>query len=237
MSSRVLGVAAHPDDLEWYAGGTIAKLVSEGADVTFVVCTDGDKGTYDPEAGPLQLAATRRTEQQNAARILGIREVVFLGDADGELEANKELRKRLAGLYRRYRPDLLLASDPWKRYELHPDHLAAGRAALDARVAAKMPLYHPELRDEGMHVWAIPEIWLFNPDVPNHYVQVDDTFEDQLRALAQHKSQRTVWDAVARDHLEHLAMENGKRCGAKYAEAFHKLVIEGALVLAEGTNG
>jgi LmbE family N-acetylglucosaminyl deacetylase len=231
-----LGVGAHPDDLEWYAGGSIARLKRDGAEITFVICTDGEKGSYDPQTDPRQLAIQRRAEQRDAAKRLGIDAIVFLGLADGELEANADLRKQLAALYRKYQPDLLLAFDPWKRYELHPDHLAAGRAALDARIAAKMPLFYPELFEQGLAAWAIGEMWLFNAAAPNHFVDVGATRELQRRALEQHRSQTTVWDDAARAFIERTSRENGKAIGVEYGEAFRRIVIEGALVVAEGTQ-
>ncbi len=233
MSGRqVLAVGAHPDDLEWYAGATIAKLARDGAEITFVICTDGEKGSYDPNADPRELAVQRKAEQRAAADALGIREVIFLGHADGELETTPELRQQLATIYREHQPELLLTFDPWKRYELHPDHLAAGRAALDARLAAKMPLYYPETRERA---WAIRELWLFNADQPNYFVDVGETLELQQRALALHRSQTTVWDDAARAFIGNNARENGKRIGVQAAETFRRIVIEGALVVAEGT--
>jgi LmbE family N-acetylglucosaminyl deacetylase len=231
MGQRVLGVSAHPDDLEWYAGATIAKLARAGAEITFVVCTNGEKGSYDPAADLRQLADQRKLEQRDAASALGVKEVIFLGHPDGELEANAELRRQLAALYRVHRPELLLAFDPWKRYELHPDHLAAGRAALDARIAAKMPLYYPDLPDRA---WAVGELWLFNADAPNHFVDVGETLEQQQRALALHRSQTTIQDEAARVFLDKNAREYGKQIGVQFAEAFRRIVIEGALVVAEG---
>lgn len=235
MIKHVMGVGAHPDDLEWYAGGTIAKLAHDGAEITFVICTDGDKGSYAPQTDPVQLAARRRIEQRNAAKLFGVAEIIFLGHADGELQADTELRKKLALVYRKYQPDLLLTFDPWKRYELHPDHLAAGQAALDARIAAKMPLFYPDSREQGLAAWAIGELWLFNADAPNHFVDVGATLEVQRRALEQHRSQTTVWDEPARAFIELQARENGKSIGVEYAEAFRRIVIEGALVVAKGT--
>jgi LmbE family N-acetylglucosaminyl deacetylase len=233
MGKRVMGVGAHPDDLEWYAGATIAKLARDGAEITFVICTDGEKGSFDSGADSRQLAAQRNAEQRAAARALGVREVIFLGYADGALEATSALRKELATLYRRYQPDLLLTFDPWKRYELHPDHLAAGHAALDARLVAKMPLHYPITRESA---WAIRELWLFNADEPNRFVDVGETLELQHRALTLHRSQTTVWDDAARAFIENRARENGSRIGVQFAEAFRRIVIEGALVVAEGTN-
>ncbi|MDE3088120.1 MAG: PIG-L family deacetylase [Chloroflexota bacterium] len=236
MGKRVLGVGAHPDDLEWYAGATIAKLAREGAEIAFVVCTKGDKGSYDPDADAHRLAAQREAEQRDAASALGIREVIFLEYADGELEASAPLRRQLALLYRKRQPELLLAFDPWKQYELHPDHRAAGHAALDARLAAKMPLYYPESHAQGLRAWAIRELWLFNAAAPNHFVDVSETLELQQRALRYHRSQTTVWDDAARGFIEKNARENGRRIGVQYAEAFRRIVIEGGLAVAEGTE-
>ncbi len=231
-----MAVGAHPDDLEWYAGGTAAKLTRAGAQVVLVVCTDGAKGTYDPQTDGRELAARREAEQRRAASLLGLKDVIFLGYPDGELEPTAELRRRLAELYRQYRPDLLLAFDPWKDYELHPDHIAAGRAALDARIAARMPLYYPELRERGLAAWSIGEIWLFNAGAPNHWVDVTDALAWQQRALALHVSQPSVWDDAANQFIEQGAREHGERIGVKYAEAFRRIVIQGAMTLADGTR-
>jgi len=236
MSQRVLGVAAHPDDLEWYAGGTLAKLARQGAEITFVICTGGDKGSYDANTDPRALAAQRYAEQHESAKFLGVAQVICLGYADGELQANDDLKKRLVALYRKIQPELVLAFDPWKRYELHPDHLAAGRAAVDARIAAKMPLFYPELRAEGLNAWAVRELWLFNADAPNHFVDVSETLETQFRALALHRSQSTVWDDAARQFIEQNARAHGRAIGVEYAEAFRRIVIESALVMAEGAQ-
>ena len=190
MAKRVMGVGAHPDDLEWYAGATIGKLARAGAEITFVVCTDGEKGSFDPDADARQIAIQRQAEQRDAANALGVREVIFLARPDGELVASEELRRQLTALYRKYQPELLLAFDPWTRYELHPDHIAAGRAALAA----------------------------------------------QHRALALHRSQTAVWDDAARAFIDKNARENGRHVGVEYAEAFRRIVIEGALIVAEGTR-
>lgn len=191
-SQNVIVVEAHPDDAEWYCGGTIAKLARDGADITFVICTEAEKGSYDPATNPIELARTRKREQQAASGLLGVREMVYLGVPDGELQATLEMRKTLALLYRKYRPDLLLTFDPWTRDELHPDHRACGTVALDARLAAKMPLYYPN--GEGLSAWATPEIWMFGSDAPNHFVDVTHTFETRVAALKLHASQ-TVGDA------------------------------------------
>ncbi len=228
MGKRVLVVEAHPDDIEWYAGGTIARLARDGAEITYVICTEGNRGSYNPDDDPVAIAATRKVEQRAAAEFLGVKEVLYLGYPDGGLEATMELREKLAILYREHRPDLLLAFDPWKRYELHPDHLAAGKAAVEARIAAKMPLYYPETRARGIEAWAIPELWLFNTDDPNHYINVTDTFSLRLQALRLHASQN-VWGPDSVQFLQEQVTAAGARAGFKYAEGFHRIVIEGAI--------
>jgi LmbE family N-acetylglucosaminyl deacetylase len=232
MNKRVMGVGAHPDDLEWYAGATICKLAHAGADIIFVILTEGEKGTYDADTDPHTLAARRKEEQRAAAQFLGIRQVIWLGYRDGELEPTPEAKKKLAALYREHQPELLLAFDPWKRYELHPDHLAAGKIALDARLGARMPLFYPDLRAQGLNAWTIPELWLFDADAPNHFEDVSATFDAKLSALALHQSQ-DVWGEKNRAFLEDQARAAGKNIGERYAEAFRRIVIEGPLIRAE----
>lgn len=229
MSYRILIVEAHPDDAEWYCGGTIAKLARDGADVTFVICTEGEKGSYDIATNPVELGATRKREQENARAVLGVREIIYLGISDGELQPTLELRKRLALLYRRYRPEILLTFDPWKRGELHPDHRACGTVACDARLAAKMPLYYP--RAENLDAWATPQLWLFNTDAPNHFVDVSDTFSTRVAALQMHASQ-SVGDAQNIAFVTETARADGEKIGAQYAESFHRIVIEGSIARA-----
>lgn len=226
MSLKILVIEAHPDDAEWYCGGTVAKLARAGADVTFVICTRGEKGSYDPMTNPDALEETRKREQEDARLLLGVREIVYLGVPDGELQPTLELRERLALLYRQYGPEILLTFDPWKRDELHPDHRACGTAALDARIAAKMPLYYP--KREGLEAWATPELWLFNTDAPNHFVDVTDFIETRIAALKLHASQ-SVSDAQNLAFVMETARAHGEKMGVRYAEAFHRIVIEGSI--------
>ena len=229
MGQRVLVVEAHPDDAEWYCGGTIAKLAREGAEITFVICTRGEKGSYDPRTDPDALEQVRMREQENARQLLGVREIVYLGVPDGELLPTLEMRERLALLYRQYRPEILLTFDPWKRGELHPDHRACGTVACDARLAAKMPLYYP--RRDGMEAWATPQLWLFNTDAPNHFVDVSETFAVRVAALKLHASQ-SVGDAQNIAYVTETARADGERIGAQYAESFHRIIIEGSIARA-----
>ncbi len=141
---RLLVVAAHPDDLETTSGGTLALLIERGVEVALLLGTDGDIGTHDPAFTRETLAAVRRQETLAGAAALGIKDVFFLGHHDGELVADLALRAEVAGVYRRWQPDTIFTFDPAWGGQAHPDHIAAGRAAVDAYMPSKMELYHPE---------------------------------------------------------------------------------------------
>jgi LmbE family N-acetylglucosaminyl deacetylase len=143
--ARALAIAAHPDDVEFGCGATLAKWAANGCEISHLVCTDGSKGSWDPDADTAVLVATRREEQRAASRALGgSGDVVFLDWTDGELEAGVQQRWQVAYWIRRLRPDVVLGHDPWKRYRLHPDHRHAGFLAVDGVVAARDPHFLPE---------------------------------------------------------------------------------------------
>ena len=235
--SRALAVGAHPDDIEFGCGGTLAKWAADGCRISHLVCTDGAKGTWDPEADQAELVVTRREEQRAASRALGgDGEVIFLGWPDGELEAGPRQRLQVAAWIRRLRPDVVLGHDPWKRYRLHPDHRNAGLLVTDGIVAARDPLFFPEL-DAPPHR---PEtLLLWEPDEVNHLEDVSDFVDAKLSALLEHRSQlRSTMDISAEDALadegheevvafgrrvrERLA-EHGSQEGFVAAEPFHKM--------------
>jgi len=143
--SIALAIGAHPDDVEFGCGGTLAKWAAAGCTIHHLVLTDGSKGTWSPDADKVALVAARRDEQREAARRLGSRgEVVFLDQIDGELDSTLALRGEVARQIRRLKPDVVLGHDPWKRYRLHPDHRHAGLLACDAIVAARDPHFFRE---------------------------------------------------------------------------------------------
>ena len=184
-----LAIGAHSDDVEFGCGGTLAKWAAAGCTVHHVVCTDGSKGTWNPDADVAELAATRQIEQRAAARRLaGVNagEVRFLGVVDGELENTRELRGRVAAIIRELQPDVVLGHDPWKRYRLHPDHRNAGLIACDAIVAARDPHFfkeheHPHHRPDSLLLW--------EADEPDHVEDVSSVIDTKLSALAAHESQ------------------------------------------------
>ena len=158
---RILVVAAHPDDLETTSGGTLALLIGRGIEVALLLGTDGDIGTHDLSFTRETLAAVRRQETLAGAAALGIKDVFFLGHHDGELVADLALRAEVAGIYRRWQPDTIFTFDPAWGGQAHPDHIAAGRAAVDAYMPSKMELYHPEQLVDGVKVADVKRFFFF----------------------------------------------------------------------------
>jgi LmbE family N-acetylglucosaminyl deacetylase len=184
-----LAVGAHPDDVEFGAGGTLAKWAAAGCTVHHLVCTDGSKGTWDPDSDTAALVGRRHEEQREAARRLaGERagEVIFLDRVDGELENDAPTRVEVVRAIRRLRPNVVLGHDPWKRYRLHPDHRAAGQLVCDAVVGAREPHSH---RDLGLPAFRPDALLLFEADAPNHAEDVAATVARKLDALLAHESQ------------------------------------------------
>ncbi len=184
---RALAIGAHPDDIDFGCGATLAKWAADGCEVHVCVCTDGSKGTWDPHADDDALIATRQSEQRAAAEALGATgEVVFLGWSDGELESGMLQRRLVAAVIRRTRPTVVLGHDPWKRYRLHPDHRHAGRLTTDGIVAARDPKFFPDLPQPHHR----PEfLLLFEADEPDHAEDVTGYLDAKYRALTSHRSQ------------------------------------------------
>ncbi|MCR4426905.1 MAG: PIG-L family deacetylase [Firmicutes bacterium] len=234
MPDRAMVVCAHPDDMEYYCGGTVLALTRNGCEVHAVIATDGNRGSLNPDVSPEALARLRREEARKSAQILGVGAITFLGISDGEVVPDLTLRSRLARLYREHTPALLLTFDPWKRYELHPDHRAVGTAALDARLAARLPLYFPEHLRDGLGTWSIREILLFNTDQPDHFFDVSETFEGKIAALAVHRSQWSEIQIDVESALAREARQTGARAGYALAEAFKRILIPGVTVSSYG---
>ncbi len=194
---RALVVTAHPDDVDFGAGGTIATWVEAGIEVTYCVLTDGDAGGFDPSVPRSEIPGIRRAEQEAAAKVLGVDEVQFLGHPDGRLTVSIELRRDISRVIRQVRPQRLMCQSPLRTftriYASHPDHLAAGEASLCAVYPdSRNAFAHTELlADEGLDPWAVAEVWIMTSDEPDRYVDVTDTFDRKLTALRCHESQMT----------------------------------------------
>lgn len=221
----VMAIFAHPDDPEFVAGGTLARWAAAGRELIYVICTDGSKGSSNPDIDPQALIRTRQQEQIAAARALGCEKVVFLPYEDAMLEPTIGLRRDLVREIRRYRPQVVVCFDPtvyWvgDAYIQHPDHRASGEAALAALFpAARDRLTFPELLAEGLEPHNVEDIYLASPANPNRWVDIGATIERKIGAMQCHRSQ--VSDPLALDRLlRAFAREAGQARGLAYAEAF-----------------
>ena len=229
--ASALAIGAHPDDVEFGAGGTLAKWAASGCVVHHLVCTDGSKGTWDPNTDPAGLVTTRQVEQRDAAKELGgTGEVVFLGWPDGELDSTLRQRWQVAYWIRKLRPAVVLGHDPWKRYRLHPDHRHAGLLAVEAIVSARDPLFFPEQelehhRPDALLLWEADDV-----------EDVTGFVDAKLAALRAHTSQfrstmgvepddpraEEQWEAFA-DRIRDRLAEWGRLGGCTHGEGFKLL--------------
>jgi LmbE family N-acetylglucosaminyl deacetylase len=198
---RALVVVAHPDDLDFGAGGTIAAWTDAGVEVSYCLITDGDAGGFDPDVPRSEIGGIRQAEQRAAAKELGVEDLTFLGYPDGRLTVSIELRRDISRVIRQKRPHRVLTQSPersWERvYASHPDHLAAGEAALCAVYPdARNPFAHLELAAEGLEAWTVEQVWVMGGagGVADHCVDITDTFDRKLAALRAHRSQTEHMD-------------------------------------------
>ena len=222
---RALVIVAHPDDAEFLCAGSVARWVSEGWEVGYVLVTSGDKGSHDEEITSERLAEVREGEQRAAAKVLGVSTCVFLGHPDGFVEDTAELRGELVREIRRFKPDVVVTWDPYRVGHNHRDHRLTGQAALDAAYPlSRSRLYYPEHLEEGLEPHRAKEALLAGSDRANYHVDVSDFFRQKMKALRCHKSQlgRYPFSEVRKRVRQRMA-EVGKEAGFKLAEAFHRL--------------
>lgn len=226
---RGMVVVAHADDAEFTCSGTVAKWCRQGVEVVYVIATDGSKGTEDREITPQRLAEMRQQEQRAAAKILGLKEVIFLGYPDAYLQPTLELRRDITREIRRFRPDVLITTSPVRtltgtNYLGHPDHFAAGEATLAAVYpAARDHLTFPELLKEGLEPHKVLEVLIGGHDHPDKWIDVTDTMEIAVQALKAHASQ--IGDLEIDERMRQWRREVGKAHGVEYAEAFKHFLL------------
>ena len=226
---RGMVVVAHADDAEFGCSGTVAKWCKEGMEVVYVIVTDGSKGTSERGITPEQLGKMRRQEQEYAGKILGLKDMVFLGYLDGYLQPTLELRRDIAREIRRYRPDILITTNPVRtltgsNYIGHPDHFAAGEAALGAVYpAARDHLTFPELLVEGLEPHNVREVLITGHDKPDKWIDVTETIDTGIQALKAHASQ--IRDREVEERMREWRREAGKDHGMEYAEAFKQFIL------------
>lgn len=216
-----LVIAPHPDDAEFGIAGTVAKWVKEGKSVAYVICTNGDKGTSDPNMQPATLVKIREKEQKAAARVLGVKEVVFLRFPDQGLEDTTEFRKELVKQIRIFKPEIVGTCDPYRRYIWHRDHRITGQVVLDAVFPYARDIHaYPDLADQGYETHKAKEVWLWgSPDV-NHKEDISATFEQKIAALKCHRSQFDVEEMEKRMRERYKSL--AEKTDFQFAEAFHR---------------
>jgi LmbE family N-acetylglucosaminyl deacetylase len=229
--ARVLVITAHPDDVDFGAAGTVAQWTDAGLEVSYCIVTNGEAGGSDRSLSRAEMAAIRQTEQTAAAKQVGVHELHFLGYPDGRVEPSIDLRRDLARVIRLLRPDRVVCQSPERNYvrmgASHPDHRAAGSAALDAVYPdSRNPFAFPELlTDEKLEPWTVREVWISGGPAPTTYVDITETFHRKVAALRCHVSQISDPDALEgflRGWLSRAASQGGLAEGS-LAEAFQVL--------------
>jgi LmbE family N-acetylglucosaminyl deacetylase len=227
---RAMIITAHPDDAEFTVAGTVARWAQAGKAVIYVICTDGSRGSNDPKVKPEQLVVVRKAEQEAAAGVLGVEKIVYLGYEDGTLQPSLALRRDLTREIRRYRPGIVVCPDPTVRYHgdgylNHPDHRAAGEAALDAIFPSARTRYiFPELLADGLEPHKVREVYIRGSLSPNFWVDISDTIELKIAALKKHESQVSRlqgWEERVRGR----ARDEAAGQGMAYAESFRRITL------------
>lgn len=220
----VMAFSPHPIDTEWGMGGTVARWTREGKDVVYVVCTNGDKGSSDPDMKPEELARIREQEQLAAAKVLGVKEVIFLRHPDLGLEYTLDLRKKILRLILEYRPEIVATCDPYQRYISNRDHRILGRIVLDAVwPCAQAPNTYRDLLEQGLKLHKVKEVLMWQTQEPNCRYDITDTFDTKMAAFRCHKSQ--IGDPVEPEFANRI-LETAKTVARdedyELGEAFHR---------------
>jgi LmbE family N-acetylglucosaminyl deacetylase len=230
LPERALAIGAHPDDIDFGCGATLAKWAAGGCDVFELVLTDGSKGSWDPRVARDELVRLRQREQRAAGARLGVKDVRFLGWVDGELGSGLPEREAVGRVIREVQPDVVLGHDPWKHYRLHPDHRHAGHLAVEGIVAARDPLFFP---DQGLAPHRPSHLLLWEAEVVDHLEDVTHWLDLKLEALLCHASQWESTLAITDDdgseraafeaRIRERATAAGRPAGLAAAEAFKRI--------------
>lgn len=229
-SDRVLVVLAHPDDPEFYCGGTIARWAASGREITYCLLTRGDKGSDDDSLSTQELAEIREVEQRAAAKTLGVHEVMFLKELDGYVLPTLDLRRDIVRVIRQVKPKVVITCDPTNffpsnTYINHADHRAAGQATLDAVYpAARSALYFPALsKEEGLQPHKVREVYIAGPQHPNITVDITEFFSQMVAALGEHRSQIKDITALEERMRERMLDPESPPDDPRYIEKFRRI--------------
>lgn len=231
VPKRAMFIYAHPDDIEFGCAGTAAKWAMHGCEVTYVLLTNGNVGSHDPEMTREKLAEIRQAEQRAAAKIAGVTNMLFLGYDDGLLVADLELRKRLVKLIRIHKPNVVVCGDPTVIFRgdriNHPDHRAAAKAAIDAVFpSSEMRLLHQEFEEEGIFPHKVNYVYVTTHENPNYYEDITESIETKIEALKQHAPSQFSPEFDVGKRMKDWAAQIGKEVGFRYAERFRRMTLE-----------
>lgn len=228
---KILVILAHPDDPEFFCGASVARWASEGHDISYCLFTRGEKGSAESGIDIEQLKKRREIEQKNAAKFLGVTDVIFLDYKDGELFADLDARKSAVRVIRKLRPNIIITGDPNILFPRpgrinHPDHRAIGQIVLDAIFpAAGNPLYFPELLDEGLLPHKVDELWLSNSNDSDIDLDVTAYWDKKINAILEHTSQIADRQDLIRKLIERYTNDSTKE-NPRYIEKYRRIVIE-----------
>jgi LmbE family N-acetylglucosaminyl deacetylase len=229
QKADILVFTPHPDDAEYGTSGTVARLTREGKTVVYIVCSNGDKGTDDINISPKDLVEIREKEQREAAKILGVQEVIFLRHPDQALEDTPEFRKEIVKYIRQYKPEIVITADPYRRYVWHRDHRIVGRVVLDAIFPYARDVWaYPDFMNSGLFPHKVKEVWLWAPEDPdiNFRSDITETYDLKLQALNCHKSQiKEPFKSEMEKWLCKRAKDMAEGEAFKLAEGFHRVEI------------
>ncbi|MBM4434051.1 MAG: PIG-L family deacetylase [Chloroflexi bacterium] len=223
LPKRAMAIFAHPDDAEFGCSATVALFAEMGVHMIYCLLTSGNKGTHDLEMPPDKLAQIREEEQRTAGAVLGVKDFVFLRHDDGELEVSMAMRGEVSKAIRDCKPDLVFTQDPWRPYQIHPDHRVAGWSAMDGVIAARDHLFFPEQLRDGLTHHRVPRVLLFGTAEPNIWFDVSRTMEKKIEALRAHVSQ--IRNPGIYDRMRAWAAMTGRAWGIDSAEGFRYLEL------------
>jgi LmbE family N-acetylglucosaminyl deacetylase len=222
LPKRVMAIFAHPDDVDFGCSGTLSLWADQGVHVTYCLLTSGNKGTHDPKMSPARLERIREKEQRAAGAVVGAREFVFLRHGDGELEVSMRLRGEVCRAIRAHKPDVVFTQDPWRPYQIHPDHRVAGWSAMDGIIAARDHLFFPEQLRGKLTKHRVGRVFLFGTAEPNVWFDISTTLDRKINAIGSHTSQVRDFKGLS-ERMRRFAKQTGGAWGFDAAEGFRLL--------------
>lgn len=224
LPKRAMAIFAHPDDADFGCSGTLSLWADRGVHLTHCLLTSGDKGTHDPMMPSERLARTREREQRAAGAVVGVKDFVFLRHHDGELERSPALTEEVCRAIREQKPDVILTQDPWRPYQMHPDHRVAGWSAMDGLIAARDHLFFKnQLRGKLTH-HRVKRVLLFGTADPNMWFDITSTLDRKIKAIASHESQVGDFTSLGK-RMRQFAGATGQAWGLEAAEGFRFLEL------------